>query len=277
MQSNLNVSNWSVNDVINFLHNIGITAYDSSFRSNDIDGTALSCLTSMELKNDLGIKSLGHRKQIIHHIEKLQINNNSESRNCTEYAMTACISAALSSILTQHYKSNNNSSHHPFQQILKQQQDDDDNDDEDDDDDDNEYKYRIIRTAVSMATEAAKYIIHNQDRIINVINTNPNNREESHSIDNTQNHRYTNCRNQNNQNQNNHHNNNNKRVFALNSNQDPIDLTTIDTNNISTMNEKKPYQRINGNNKLYKFMRICVATIFLYILCIFCVYFVYIL
>eukprot|EP01084_Bolivina_argentea_P203725 347891_1 len=62
-----------------------------------------------------------------------------------------------------------------------------------------------------MATAAAQYVIQNQDRIINILNS----RMSSNGLNNGYglNNRYINCR---------------KRVYALNSTSDPIDLTNID-------------------------------------------------
>eukprot|EP01084_Bolivina_argentea_P301908 521000_1 len=185
MQSN--ASDWSVEKVIGFLHNIGVTEYDKPFTSNHINGHALLLLSSDELRHDLGIQSLGHRKCILGHIEKLQNNNGTAKDNANEYAMTACISAAVSSILTQHYQSNGTV--HPLQ-LLKQT----DHECEDKDDDQNpmsdmNHRNSIVRVAVCMATEAARYIIQNQERIMNIIHAHPSN-SENHNILDT----LTNCR-----------------------------------------------------------------------------------
>ena len=157
------VLNWTVKDVINFLHNIGIRDYDTTFYTNHINGQTLLQLKNEEMKNELGIRSLGHRKQILSSIDKLRSDSNDD--NCkgdlNEYAMTACVSAALSSILTQHNKD-------------KLVQSNDRND--------------IIRMAVSMATEAAQYIISHTNANANAeTNCNSNSNSNSNSDDKDEN------------------------------------------------------------------------------------------
>ena len=334
------VQNWNIEEVVTFLHNIGITDYDTIFRSNHINGNALSELTHNEMKEDLGIRSLGHRKRILHHLKQYinvtnpnsaviparnsnnSNNNNNNSfnmiqNNCNDnnrinkeygikaqYAMTACISAAVSSILSQHYSSCNNTVN-PYL-ILKQQHEkrnrkkrinmknrngqndknridsnnlhlmhnytknhnggkDEDGDIEicDDDEDidldiNGKNRQNIINLSVSMALEAVKYVVSNQDRIMKSINTNY----------------YITSGTNNNYNYNNYLNNK-KHIpsssmfsnissfqIASNSQKDPIDLTKNDnnTNNEETNNnkEKKSTYRYNGNNKLScKYLRIC--------------------
>ncbi|WAR05181.1 WSDU1-like protein, partial [Mya arenaria] len=55
----------SVDDVAQWLSEIGLQQYCETFRKQDIDGQELSTLTKKCLKNCLGIDSLGHRNKIL--------------------------------------------------------------------------------------------------------------------------------------------------------------------------------------------------------------------
>src|SRR6476659_8598574 len=51
-------------DIDSWLSGIGLTQYAELFRANDIDGELLGRLTSDDLK-EIGVASLGHRKQLL--------------------------------------------------------------------------------------------------------------------------------------------------------------------------------------------------------------------
>ena len=90
--SAMDICQWTVKEVLAFLHeHTGLTQYDESFESNDINGSNLLSISSEELKNDLGIQSLGHRKQILQNIQKygmfLCIQTKTK-RNNTKYTNT---------------------------------------------------------------------------------------------------------------------------------------------------------------------------------------------
>lgn len=62
---------------------MNLECYIESFTENLIDEETLLELTSDELKNDLGIKPLGHRKTILRAIEKLKNKPTSSNTNMT--------------------------------------------------------------------------------------------------------------------------------------------------------------------------------------------------
>ncbi|WAR05180.1 CE164-like protein [Mya arenaria] len=61
----VDVQEMSVDDVAQWLSEIGLQQYCETFRKQDIDGQELSTLTKKCLKNSLGIDSLGHRNKIL--------------------------------------------------------------------------------------------------------------------------------------------------------------------------------------------------------------------
>ncbi|WAR04962.1 WSDU1-like protein [Mya arenaria] len=61
----VNLQEMSVDDVAQWISEIGLQQYCDTFRKQDIDGQELSTLTQECLKNALGIDSLGHRNKIL--------------------------------------------------------------------------------------------------------------------------------------------------------------------------------------------------------------------
>ena len=57
-------------DIDSWLRGIGLAQYTELFRANDIDGELLGRLTSDDLK-EIGVASLGHRKQLLEAIAAL--------------------------------------------------------------------------------------------------------------------------------------------------------------------------------------------------------------
>lgn len=55
----------TVDDVLNWMRELGLDAYDQVFRHNEIDGAALLHLTHETLQNDLKIDSFGDRNKIL--------------------------------------------------------------------------------------------------------------------------------------------------------------------------------------------------------------------
>ena len=51
-------------DVADWLRALGLEQYEAAFRENDVGGEILPDLTADDLK-DLGITSLGHRRQLL--------------------------------------------------------------------------------------------------------------------------------------------------------------------------------------------------------------------
>jgi SAM domain (Sterile alpha motif) len=57
-------------DVASWLRNLGLERYEATFRENDVRGEVLCHLTADDLK-DLGIISVGHRRELMVAIAKL--------------------------------------------------------------------------------------------------------------------------------------------------------------------------------------------------------------
>lgn len=61
----------TVQDVREWLHRIGFSEYEPSFITNDVNGAVLKTLTSEELRDDLNITNLRHRRDLGHAIQRL--------------------------------------------------------------------------------------------------------------------------------------------------------------------------------------------------------------
>ena len=57
-------------DVADWLRQLGLERYEAAFRENDVSVAILPDLTSEDLK-ELGIVSVGHRRQLLEAIAKL--------------------------------------------------------------------------------------------------------------------------------------------------------------------------------------------------------------
>ncbi|XP_006813234.1 WD repeat, SAM and U-box domain-containing protein 1-like [Saccoglossus kowalevskii] len=66
------LSDWSVQDVCDWLKSLGLEQYVVTFKSNEIDGQELNNITSEVLRSDLAISALGHRNKIIRGIESIK-------------------------------------------------------------------------------------------------------------------------------------------------------------------------------------------------------------
>ena len=60
-------------NVTDWLRNLGLERYAAAFRENDVDAKLLPNLTADDLK-DLGITSVGHRRQLLEAIATLRPN-----------------------------------------------------------------------------------------------------------------------------------------------------------------------------------------------------------
>ncbi len=61
-------------DVADWLRALGLERYEAAFRENDVGAELLPNLTADDLK-DLGITSVGHRRQILEAIAALPVKN----------------------------------------------------------------------------------------------------------------------------------------------------------------------------------------------------------
>lgn len=52
-------------EVERWLNGEGLSQYTTAFKENEVDGKTLMSLTDKDLKEDLGVNVLGHRKHII--------------------------------------------------------------------------------------------------------------------------------------------------------------------------------------------------------------------
>ena len=58
-------------NIVEWLRALGLERYQATFRENDVTGELLPNLTAEDLK-DLGISSVGHRRQLIEAIGELR-------------------------------------------------------------------------------------------------------------------------------------------------------------------------------------------------------------
>ena len=61
-------------DVADWLRDLGLERYEAAFRENDVDAELLPNLTADDLK-DLGITSVGHRRQLLEAIAALRLKD----------------------------------------------------------------------------------------------------------------------------------------------------------------------------------------------------------
>ncbi|CAD8174233.1 unnamed protein product [Paramecium octaurelia] len=69
-ESQKNMQEWQLEDVCNWLDSLQLSEYKEEFIKNQMTGKTLYALTDNDLKQDLGISVLGHRKQILQSIEE---------------------------------------------------------------------------------------------------------------------------------------------------------------------------------------------------------------
>ena len=60
-------------DVAEWLRTLGLERYETTFRENDVNSELSPDLTADDLK-DLGVTSIGHRRQLLKAIARLQGN-----------------------------------------------------------------------------------------------------------------------------------------------------------------------------------------------------------
>jgi hypothetical protein len=63
---------WSVGDTMQWLAKKGLARYAPTFADHNVDGALLLQLTSDDLRNELGIQSLGDRRKLQLYIKSLQ-------------------------------------------------------------------------------------------------------------------------------------------------------------------------------------------------------------
>ena len=70
--SSQGVAQWTVSDVAEWLHRVGLGEYAETFRVNEVDGQCLRSLDNEMLKNDLNVAALGNRQRILRKLQVLQ-------------------------------------------------------------------------------------------------------------------------------------------------------------------------------------------------------------
>ena len=66
-------------DVADWLRQLGLERYEAAFRENDVSAAILPDLTSEDLK-ELGIVSVGHRRQLLEAIAELHPDSKTARR-----------------------------------------------------------------------------------------------------------------------------------------------------------------------------------------------------
>lgn len=72
-QKEVSFQEWTVNDVVNWLIKQDLEQYAETFKKNEINGKTLMTLTGKDLKEDLGVEVLGHRKQILKQVDLFKV------------------------------------------------------------------------------------------------------------------------------------------------------------------------------------------------------------
>ncbi|KAL7645678.1 UNVERIFIED_CONTAM: hypothetical protein RMT77_004064 [Armadillidium vulgare] len=103
----VNIWEWSVEDVVNWLESVGLQKYVETFQLHNIDGTTLVQLTEEDLKQELNIQVFGDIKKICTLISRLKLRNSrTESLHSLEWRYSnSNISPAESLELRSHSKS----------------------------------------------------------------------------------------------------------------------------------------------------------------------------
>lgn len=60
-------------EVIHWLNGEGLSQYSVAFKDNEVNGKTLMSLTDKDLREDLGVNVLGHRKHIIKQIDMYKV------------------------------------------------------------------------------------------------------------------------------------------------------------------------------------------------------------
>ncbi|CAD8062246.1 unnamed protein product [Paramecium sonneborni] len=68
VKGNKKMQDWNIDEVCTWLDQLGLSQYQETFKQNHMIGQTLHDLTDKELKEELGIFILGHRKQILQQI-----------------------------------------------------------------------------------------------------------------------------------------------------------------------------------------------------------------
>ncbi len=73
-------------DVADWLRKLGLERYEAAFRENDVSAVVLPSLTAEDLK-DLGVTSVGHRRQLLEAIAALRTDGLSGGRSDASLAI----------------------------------------------------------------------------------------------------------------------------------------------------------------------------------------------
>jgi len=69
-KKSLSLSEWNIDDVADWLQEFGLKEHISVFTANAVDGEMLLTLTDDDLKNELKVEKLLHRRKITSFVQK---------------------------------------------------------------------------------------------------------------------------------------------------------------------------------------------------------------
>lgn len=92
----------SITDVRDWLHSQGFSQYADTFTTNEIDASVLKTLTSEELRDDLSVTNLRHRRQLLDAIAKLAAEDTCSTKKKDPLPEHGRILDHLSNVRTYH-------------------------------------------------------------------------------------------------------------------------------------------------------------------------------
>ncbi|KAJ9473107.1 WD repeat [Diplonema papillatum] len=96
------MDSWSWKEVAAHLREEGLSDESvKAFEENEVDGVTLAALQKSELKDELGIKSLGDRKHVWAAIEKLRVESQAKAPGWPSSPATGVVTQAAPPVVTQ--------------------------------------------------------------------------------------------------------------------------------------------------------------------------------